>query len=383
MKTVIAIDSYKESLTSLQAGKAAAEGVLAACPDMETLIFPMADGGEGTVDALTHGFSGEKVETIVTGPLGEPVKASLGLVEKLGTAVIEIASACGMSLVNPERRNPLYTTSYGVGQLIKFGLDRGFRKFIIGLGGSATNDGGLGMLEALGYEFYDENDNIIGPYGRDLVHIKTVNTDGKDSRLSETEFIIASDVNNPLCGPKGASHIFGPQKGADEKAVKFLDDALFHFAEISAAAGNKDCAKEPGAGAAGGLGFAFLAYLGAHIRPGVDVVIEITNLEKAIREADYIITGEGKIDRQTSMGKAPCGVAKIAKKYDKPVIVVAGCVAQDAEVCNDFGIDGIFSIVQSPCTLEEAMDSEKAMNNLTRTVRQIFKLISAVTSKTR
>ncbi len=376
MKAVIAIDSFKGSLSSLEAGntvKKAFENVFKG----KAIVFPVADGGEGTVDTLLSALNGERINIDVTGPLGEQVNAFYGIINNGKTAVIEMASASGLPMVPENKRNPLNTTTYGVGEIIKDAVKRGVRDFVIGLGGSATNDGGMGMLSALGVEFKDQNNNKCGIFGRDLFDIKNISTDNILKELKECNFRAACDVTNPLCGDNGASAVFGPQKGADEKMVKDLDGALLNFSKICKNAVNIDCANIPGAGAAGGLGYALMAFLNAKLEPGIDIVLDLLNIEEEIKTADIVITGEGRLDFQTVMGKAPGGVAKMAKKYDLPVIAFSGSIGKGAQKCNDGGIDAFFPIVPSVVTLEEAMKKENAENNLYNTALQVFNTIKA------
>lgn len=376
MKAVIAIDSFKGSLSSMEAGntvKKAFEKVF----EGTACVFPVADGGEGTVDTLVSALNGEKINVSVTGPLGESVEAFYGIINNGKTAVIEMASASGLPMVPENKRNPLNTTTYGVGELIKDAIKRGVRDFVIGLGGSATNDGGLGMLSALGVEFKDENNNKCGIFGRDLFNIKSINADNVLKEIKECNFRAACDVTNPLCGSNGASAVFGPQKGADEKMVKDLDMALLVYSDICKDTINKDCANIPGAGAAGGLGYALMAFLNAKLEPGIDIVLGLLNIEEEIKTADIVVTGEGRLDFQTVMGKAPGGVAKMAKKYSLPVIAFSGSIGKGVEKCNDGGIDAFFPIVRSVVTLEEAMKKENAENNLYNTSLQVFNTIKA------
>ena len=375
VKIVVAIDAFKESITSLQAGEAARRGILAAMPDAQVDVFPLADGGEGTVEAMTSVLEGKIVPVPVTGPLGEQVTARYGVIPQRRLAVVEMQLAAGLMLVSPQKRNPMNTTTYGVGETIRHAMDQGYREFIVGLGGSATNDGGLGMLEALGFRFLDGLGEPVGPYGRDLERIERVDCSGADPRLQECVFELACDVTNPLCGSNGASAVFGPQKGADPHMVQQLDRALAHFAEITRDATGKALAEEPGAGAAGGLGFGFMSYLDAALRPGIQTVIQMVGLEDAIRDADYVVTGEGRLDGQTAMGKAPMGIAQLAKKYGKPVIALAGSVLNSAVACNEVGIDCFFSVLQMPITLQEAMQEQTALKNMEMTARQTFNLV--------
>ncbi len=374
MKIVVAIDSLKGSLTSTEAAKAIKEGILSVT-EAEVVIKPLADGGEGTVEALISAMNGKWVSADVIGPTGDKVTCPYGIIEDTQTAVIEIAGAAGIVLVPKEKRNPLYTTTFGVGEVILDAMDRGCRNFLIGIGGSATNDGGIGMLEALGFRFYDELENLAGPYGKDLVSIKSIKIEHADQRLKECSFRIACDVNNPLCGLEGASHVFGPQKGATLDTVQILDKALDNFAVITKETLKKDTAGIAGTGAAGGLGYAFLTYLNAAMEPGISIIMDAIKLEEELKDADYVITGEGRLDFQTSMGKAPIGVARLAKKYKVNVLAFAGCVTAEAEECNKNGIDAFFPILQAPMITEKAMEPSVAYANMAATARQVFRLI--------
>ena len=377
MKVVIAIDSFKGSLSTFEAGDAARTGLLRACPDAEVTVLPIADGGEGTVDAVVAGTGGKVRELTVTGPLGTPVTARYGIVEQTSTAVIEMAAAAGITLVPPERRDPLYTTTYGVGELILDALDLGMRRFIIGIGGSATNDGGVGMLSALGFRFEDRAHAAIRRGGIGLCDLAHIDPTGADERLKTCEFRIACDVTNPLTGPRGASAVYGPQKGATPKTVERLDAALSLYAEKTREVISDADPDYPGSGAAGGMGFAFRTYLGATLTSGIALVMEATKLEAHVKTADVVIVGEGRLDGQSAMGKAPVGVARLAKAYRKPVIALSGCIARDASLCNQYGIDAFFPILPAPISLAEAMDPENAAENLANTAEQVFRLISA------
>ncbi len=376
MKVVVAIDSLKGSLSSLQAGEAASCGIKKVFPDAKTYVRPIADGGEGTVDALANGLGGVEQKVSVTGPLGKPVLAKYGIVNS-DTAVIEMAEAAGITLVCNNERNPLYTTTYGVGEIITDAIKNGCRKFIIGIGGSATNDGGIGMLQALGFEFQDANGKPV-PFGAiGLSVLSLIKTENVMPELSECEFNIACDVKNPLCGDNGCSAVYGPQKGADESMIKDMDKWLLSYYETVKKL-YLDADKEyPGSGAAGGIGFAFMTFLNAKLLPGIDLVLKETSLEDYIKDSDIVITGEGRLDSQTVMGKAPIGVAAIAKKYGKSVIAFSGCVTKDAVVCNKYGIDAFFPIVRGACSLEEAMNTENAYQNMTDTAEQVFRVIKA------
>lgn len=374
MKVVVAIDSLKGCMSSMDAGSIIKEGILEVI-DANVIVKPLADGGEGTVDALLSGLNGQKIDIEVTGPLGNLINSSYALLNDSKTAVIEIAAAAGIKLIDNADLNPLHTTTFGVGEMILDAISRGCLNFIIGLGGSATNDGGLGMLTALGYEFLDGSGMPVGIFGKDLEHITKISTHQLNHNLQHCQFMIACDVKNPLHGPNGATYIYGPQKGATESMLKHLENNLIHFSEIVHQHFNIHTATYPGSGAAGGLGFAFLSFLKSELASGIDIIIKEISLEDDIRDADFVITGEGKLDYQTSMGKAPIGVAKIAKKHNKKVIAFAGGTTDEARLCNEHGIDAYFSILQLPMTTEAAMSYEVAKNNLKTTTTQVFRLI--------
>lgn len=366
MNVVIAIDSFKGSVSSIEAGMAAREGVLSVIPDANVVVEPLADGGEGTTYALTQSLGGRIEKITVTGPIGKPVEAEYGLIDADKIAIIEIANAAGITLIYEAERNPLFTTTYGVGEMINDAISKGCRKFIIGLGGSATNDGGIGMLQALGYGILDEEGKQV-PHGAiGLGKIASISSDKINPLLGECTFDVACDVTNPLCGEDGCSAIFGPQKGATTQMVSQMDKWLADFAHIA----NKD-AYIPGYGAAGGLGFAFGEFLNAKLEAGAEIVMRYCNLEDEIKDADVVITGEGKIDAQTAMGKAPYRVAELAKKYSKNVVAVAGSVDYDV-----VGFDACFSIIQQPCTLEAAMKKETTTKNIVETVKSIMQILT-------
>ena len=376
MKVVVAIDSLKGSLSSLEAGEAIKSGVLNAIPDAEVCVRPLADGGEGTVEALALGMGGELKTVEVIGPLGEKVNCLYGILEESKTAILEMSGAAGITLVADEERNPLHTTSYGVGEVIKDAIANGCRHFIVGIGGSATNDGGIGMLQALGYGMLDKNGNQV-PFGaKGIKEIVTITDDQVIPELKECSFRIACDVTNPLCGERGCSAVYGPQKGATPEMVKKMDAWLSDYAKLVAAKYEKADAEYPGTGAAGGMGFAFLAYTNAVLESGIKIILEETKLEDYVKDADIVITGEGRLDGQTAFGKAPIGVAKIAKKFDKTVLAFAGAVTKDAVVCNEHGIDAFFPILRRIQTLQEAMTPEIARDNMVTTVEQVFRLIN-------
>ena len=375
MKVVVAIDSFKGSLSSLEAGEAIREGILKADKDSEIVIRPLADGGEGTVEALAIGLGGEMIECEVTGPLGTPVAAKYCIV-KGATAVIEMAQAAGLPLVPSDKRDPMVTTTYGVGELIRDAISRGCRSFIVGIGGSATNDGGTGMLSALGFEFLDKNGDPIAQGARGLESLARVSGANALSELRECSFRVACDVNNPLCGERGCSAVYAPQKGATPEAVRIMDEWLGNYAETAKKTFSNADANYPGAGAAGGLGFAFMTFLGGVLESGISIILDETELERYIADADVVVTGEGRIDFQTAMGKAPIGVAKLAKKHGKRVVAFAGCVTEDAEKCNLHGIDAFFPIIRGITTLDEALEKTNAQRNLTATAYQVFRLLN-------
>ena len=375
MKVVIAIDSLKGSLSSMEAGTAIKDGILAAKPDAEVIVKPLADGGEGTTDTRIEGMNGERIDLTVTGPMHTPVDAYYGYLKDTNTAVMEMASAAGITLVPDSEKNPLLATSYGVGEMINDAIQRGCRNFIIGIGGSVTNDGGIGMLKALGVRFLDENGEDAGEGGQALAKVARIDVSGMNPLLKECHIQVACDVNNPLCGENGSTYVYGPQKGVTEDMKKTLDEAMAHFARVTSETLENDYMNTPGAGAAGGLGYAFLAYTGAALTPGIELILDAVGLEEELSGADVVVTGEGRLDFQTAMGKAPVGVARLAKKYNAKVIAFAGSVTKEATACNKEGIDAFFPILRSVCTLAEAMDPVAARNNMTATVEQVFRLL--------
>ncbi len=375
MNVVIAIDSFKGSLSSFDAGNAVKDALLRLDKTANVTVKPLADGGEGTVEALASAGNSETVEIIVKGPLLKPVKAKYCILKATNTAVIEMAAASGITLVTADERNPLNTTTYGVGELIKDAILRGCRRFIVGIGGSATNDGGTGMLSALGFEFLDKDGNPIALGAKGLKELCTIKTDKVIPELKDCSFSVACDVTNPLCGEKGCSAVFAPQKGGTPEMIRDMDGWLNSYAKIAKTVSPTADQNAPGAGAAGGLGFAFLAFLNSTLRSGIKIVLEEINIEADIINADLVVTGEGRLDSQTVMGKAPIGVAQLAKKYGKRVIAFSGCVTEDAEVINDHGVDAFFPILRGVVTLEEALKPENAYKNLTATAYQVFRLI--------
>lgn len=376
MKAVIAIDSLKGSLSSIEAGQAIAEGIKKADAKVEVVIRPLADGGEGTVEALVCGMNGTLQHVKVTGTLGEPVVCEYGIIDETKTAVIEMSGAAGITLVPDTKKNPLYTTTYGVGEVIRDAIEKGCRRFIVGIGGSATNDGGIGMLQALGYGFLNKDGQQV-PFGAiGLKELETITDTYVLPELAECEFKIACDVTNPLCGENGCSAVYGPQKGANPSMIMEMDKWLRYYAALAREKFPKADLNEPGTGAAGGLGFAFLTFTNAVLESGIKIVLEETKLESFVKDADVVVTGEGRLDFQTAMGKAPVGVAKLAKKFDIPVLAFAGSVTKDATECNKNGIDAFFPILRGISTLEEAMKTENAKQNLTDTAEQAFRLFN-------
>ena len=377
MKVTVAIDSLKGSLSSLEAGKAIGTGVKKAWPEAEVCVRPLADGGEGTVEAVTSAMGGEMVTLRVTGPLGEPVDCVYGVIRESRTAVLEMAGAAGLTLLKDEERNPLKTTTYGVGEVIRDAVKRGCRHFLVGIGGSATNDGGIGMLQALGFGMLDKEGKQV-PFGAQGLAVLERIEDGEVMpELRECTFRIACDVTNPLCGPQGCSAIYGPQKGADAEMIAEMDTWMEAYGALTEAKYPGMDSKTPGCGAAGGIGFAFYAFLGGVLESGIKIVLEETRLDDYVKDADIVVTGEGRLDGQTVMGKAPIGVAKTAKKYGKKVIAFSGSVTKDAIACNQEGIDAFFPILRRIVTLEEAMDADTARENMEDTSEQVFRLIRA------
>lgn len=372
MKVLVAVDSFKGSLGSREAGEIIKEGILDTIKDAEVTVSPIADGGEGTVEALVDGLNGEYIDVEVKGPLNDKVIARYGVIKDV--VVMEMASSSGLTLVPEEKRNPLNTTTYGLGDMIKDALDRGYNNFIIGLGGSSTSDIGLGMLSSLGFKFLDENKKEVGIFGRDLKNIKYIDDTSVDKRLFDSKFKIACDVDNPLYGENGAAAIYGPQKGADKETIKTLDEYAINFSKVVSKKYKTDYENISGVGAAGGLGYAFMSFLNGELSPGIDIIIDFLKLDEKMKKVDLAITGEGEINYQTMMGKAPSGVAKVAKKYAIPVIGIAGALGKDVELINDKGIDAFFSITPKPISLEKAIDREFAKENLKRTISQIMRV---------
>lgn len=378
MKVLIAIDSFKGSLSSNELAYRIEDGIKKVYKDADIIKVPVADGGEGTIEALVDGTGGRYVEITAASPILLPIKARYGILGDQKTAVIEMATASGLPLVPSDQRNPMETTTYGTGEMIKDAITKGCREFLVGIGGSATNDGGIGMMKALGVKFYDENNMELGHGGKQLSRVKKIDLSGLLPEVKECKFLIACDVDNPFYGLNGAAHVYGRQKGADDKMVLELDKGLKDFSETIKKLLDKDISDVPGAGAAGGLGGGFLAFLGGELKPGIDIVLEEVKLKEKLEEVDFVITGEGRMDFQSVMGKAPVGVAKLAKQYNIPVIAIAGGVADDAGEVHNHGIDSVFSIMNYPMTLEEAMDPERAGSLVEKNIEEIFRLIKVI-----
>ncbi len=375
MKVLVAMDSFKGSLSSLEAGSAVAEGFKRADENIDVTVRPLADGGEGTVDALIEGMGGVRRDIVVSGPLGKSVKSSYGIIKESMTAVLEMSSAAGITLIGKNELNPLITTTYGVGEIIADALNNGCRRFIVGIGGSATNDAGAGMLQALGYGLLDEKGNQIPRGAGGLQYLASIRDEDVNPLLKDCVFMVACDVTNPLIGPNGCSAVYGPQKGADEAMINAMDSWLKTYAgKVREKYPDAD-PDLPGAGAAGGLGFAFQAFLHSYLRSGIEIILDETGLEGYIKESDLVVTGEGMLDKQTAMGKAPIGVAYLAKKYGKIVIAFAGTVTKDACECNKKGIDAFFPIVRDITSREEAMDKINAKDNLSAAAEQVMRLL--------
>lgn len=371
-KIVIAPDSFKESLSAMDVAKAIEAGFREIYPQAHYVCVPMADGGEGTVEAMVAATGGQIITTPVTAPLGNKVDGFFGLLGDGETAVVEMAAASGLHLVPTAQRDPRITTSYGTGELILAALERGVKAIIIGIGGSATNDGGAGMMQALGARFLDGEGRELAPGGAALTRLERLDLSALDPRLAQVSVTAACDVDNPLCGEKGASAVFGPQKGATPAMVTELDAALRRFGEQLEAATGKAIISAPGAGAAGGMGAALLGMLNAELRPGIEIVIESLGLAQAVRDADLVITGEGRLDSQSIHGKTPVGVARVAKQFQRPVVAIAGSLTPDYQIVHEHGIDAAFSVIDRIVTLQEALDD--AERNLRVTARNVAAL---------
>ena len=375
MKIVISIDSFKGSLTSMEAGEAFRDGSIKAAPDADVVVKPLADGGEGTAEALVEGMGGVWIRTEVSGPQKERREISYGWFPENRLAVMEMAAAAGLTLLPEGERNALYTTTYGVGEMIRDALERGARQFLLGIGGSATNDCGLGMMTALGIKFLDAGGKEAGITGEDTGRVRKIDCSGLIPQLRECRFQVACDVTNVLCGSQGATYVYGPQKGIPSDQLSFMDDCHKNFARCTEEAVGEDFSCRPGAGAAGGLGLSLMAFLGAELLPGAELVMRTLGIEKEIAGADLVITGEGRIDGQTSMGKGPMELARLARKYCVPVIGIGGSITKEAERAAEPEMDALFSVLREPMTLKEAMEPERAKENLRRTGEQIVRMV--------
>ncbi|SHE85687.1 glycerate kinase [Thermoanaerobacter uzonensis DSM 18761] len=375
MKILIAPDKFKGSLSAFEVANNIEKGILKVFPKAVIEKVPMADGGEGTVESLVDATGGKIIKTNVKDPLFRDIESFYGILGDGKTAVIEMAAASGLYLLKDYERNPMITTTYGTGQLIKHALDKGCRKFIIAIGGSATNDGGTGMATALGVKFYDKDGREIGLGGGELSKIYSIDISNLDERLKECEFIVACDVANPLIGENGASRVYGPQKGATKEMVEVLDKNLEHYGELLEKYFNKKIIDVEGSGAAGGLAAGLMAFLNAQLKSGIEIIIETLKLEEKIKEADIVISGEGKIDFQTAFGKTISGIAKLCKKYNKPLIVIAGTV-EDIEKLYEIGVSSIFSTMEKPMSLEDAIKNAPTL--LEKSTERIFRLIKAL-----
>ncbi len=375
MKIIIAPNSFKESLAAADVAKHLKIGILRGMPEAEVICRPIADGGDGTLHTLVSSYDGKIKEQKVKGPLGEPVDAQWGLIENGRTAVIEMAGASGLNLVPPDKRNPMLTSTYGTGQLIEAALDSGVEQVIVGIGGSATVDGGMGMLSALGVRFLTEQGEELKGNGGDLGRIKTIDCSGLYPKASVVNFLVASDVTNPLIGEEGAARIFGPQKGATKEMVAVLEETMAHSARKMSVYLGKDMSFVPGAGAAGGLGAAFMAFLDADLKSGIDLILDATNFCEALKDAALVMTGEGRLDSQTAAGKAPMGVARKAYSADVPVIGIAGEVCPSASVLLNQGFPALFSLTNGPITLQEAIENTPTLlENLGEQIARTLKL---------
>jgi len=375
MKIVVAPDSFKENLGSKEVALIIEKGIRKVFPEAEIIKVPLADGGEGTVEALVEARRGKIIKKKVTSPLGKKIDAYFGILEDELTAVVEMAQASGLSLVPPEKRNPLFTTTYGTGELIKEALDRGCRKIIVGIGGSATVDGGAGMAQALGAKLLDREGKEVSPGGGSLGEIINIDMKKFDARIAEVEVIVASDVDNPLCGPRGAARVYGPQKGATPEMVEILDRNLAHFARMIKKFLGKEVADVPGAGAAGGLGAGLIAFLGAKLKSGINLMIDASYLEEKLKDADLVISGEGRIDEQTAYGKAPMGVTQRAKKKDIPVILIGGEIRGDSKILYKKGVDALISSVDRVSSLSEVIkNSRQALMDASERAMRLVKI---------
>lgn len=378
MKVVVAMDSWKGSLTSIEAGEAVRRGIHRVFDEADVSVYTLADGGEGTVSALIASCKGRIEQTEVTGPLGTKISCQYGIIDETNTAIIEMSAAAGIMLVPYNKRNPMLTTTFGVGELIKTAISKGCRSFIIGIGGSATNDGGIGMLQALGYDILDSEGRQVTFGASGLEQIAKIDNANVIPEIRECSFRVACDVSNPLCGENGCSAVFGPQKGATASMIIKMDEWLKRYAEITSRLYPETDCFYPGSGAAGGLGFAFNTYLKASMESGISIVLYESGIEDTIKDANIVITGEGCTDGQTAMGKAPYGVAALAEKYNKTVLVFSGSVSGDLALCNENGMSAIFPVLRETVSLKEAMKPEVAKKNIEACVEQVFRLIQSI-----
>ncbi|MDD4984429.1 MAG: glycerate kinase [Dehalococcoidales bacterium] len=373
MKIVIAPQGFKGNLTALEVSRAISRGIKHVIPDVVTVIVPMADGGEGTMQALVDAIGGNTISVEVTDPIGERITARWAMLSDGVTAVIEMAEASGLDLIPPEKRNPLLTTTYGTGELIRDALAKGCRKFIIGIGGSATNDGGAGMAQALGIKLINAKGAAIATGGAALIDLADIDTTAIDPRLADCDILLACDVTNPLCGPEGASFVYGPQKGATPEMVLQLDTALAHYADVIQRKLGADIRDIPGAGAAGGLGAGLIAFLKARVLPGIDIVIQATSLAEKMRGANLVFTGEGRIDNQTASGKTPVGVARKAKEFGLPVIAITGEIGNGYSEVYREGIDTVFSIAPGPISFSQSTEmAEQLITDVAERAMRLF-----------
>lgn len=381
MKNIIlAFDSFKGCMSSTMIMEAAKKAISMEYPQCNVISYPIADGGEGTISAVAGSMNVRNIEVEVHNPIMDMIMSTYGIVLDSNTAIIEMALASGLPLIPKSKQNPMLTTTYGTGELIKDALDKGCRNIVLGIGGSATNDAGIGVMTALGAQFLDKRGNILKPIGGNLIKISAIDLTNIDIRLSSTKFSIACDVNNPFCGENGAAYIYSPQKGASLQDVVALDEGLRHYAKILNEEMGIDILAIPGAGAAGGVGGGLLPFLNAELKSGIDIILGILHFEEKAKDADLIFTGEGKIDSQTGMGKALGGIMKIAKKYDIPVIALCGAIENNSSL-NGMGLTGVFSIQPGPVSLEKAMDVDFALKNIENAIIQILRVINKFNNK--
>ena len=374
MNIVIAIDSFKGSISALTATRSVEKGIKKVIPDAKTYLFPVADGGEGTTDAVLASAGGKKIKESVFNPLFEKTEAEYAIL-KDGSAVIETAAASGLTLIEKEKRNLMISSSYGTGELILSALKKGVERIIFGLGGSATNDGGIGLGAALGIKFYDKAGNELKPIAKELINVAKIDVSGLTPLIKNVKFDIACDVTNPLCGEKGASYVFGPQKGASPEDVFSLDKGLQNFAKVLKETCGKDFTNYPGAGAAGGIAILLLAFAKTEIHSGIELILNSSGIDEKIKDCDLVITGEGRVDMQTAFGKVPAGVAKHAKAFNKPVIALTGSIGNGYEAVYDCGIDAVFSVQSGPMSLEESLENaDKLLSDTAERVLRLFML---------